>query len=82
MKRVKSACILQTLIFMQKEDAGYSPERALQLNRDEYKAYKTKLDRAGTRYRIVSETEQEDGSVVVRVKKQYNDTTDITEYFN
>lgn len=41
MKRVKSACILQTLVFMQKED----------------------------------------GSIIVRVRKQYNDKADVSEYF-
>ena len=40
------------------------------------------MDRNRTRYRIVEETEQADGSVLVRVRKQYNDTVDVSEYFN
>lgn len=32
-------------------------------------------------YQIVSEEEQEDGSIVVRVRKQYNEKVDVSEYF-
>ncbi len=82
MKRVKSACILQTLVFSQKPEMGYTTDYALQLNRDELKRYKEQLDRSKTRYIIVREDEQSDGSILVHVKKQYNDRTDVSEYFN
>ena len=82
MKRVKAACILQTLVFAQKPELGYSKERALQLNHEEIEHYKRTLERARTRYIIIDEAEQEDGSIVIHVKKQYNDKTDISEYFN
>jgi len=81
MKRVKSACIMQTLIFMQKDECGYSKNRMLQLNREEGEKYKATLDRARTRYQIVEENEQADGSVIVKVIKQYNDKADVSEYF-
>lgn len=81
MKRVKAACILQTLVFMQKEDCGLSKEAVLELNRKEFDHYKQILDRTQTRYQIVSEEELENGSVVVRVRKQYNDKADVSEYF-
>ncbi len=81
MKRVKAACILQTLVFSQKPELGFSKERALQVNKEEVEHYKQLLDRAKTRYLIVYEAEQPDGSVVVHVKKQYNDTSDVSEYF-
>lgn len=81
MKRVKAACILQTLIFSQKPELGYSKERALQLNNEEVEHYKASLERARTRYQIVNTAEQDDGSVIVWVRKQYNDKTDISEYF-
>ncbi len=81
MKRVKAACILQTLVFSQKPEMGFSREAALDLNRDEFARYKKSMDRSKTRYIIVDETEQEDGSILVRVKKQYSDTADVTEYF-
>ncbi len=81
MKRVKAACIMQTLVFSQKPDMGYSRERAIEFNRDEIKRYKETLERTKTRYVIVDEAEQEDGSIVIRVKKQYNDKADVSEYF-
>ena len=82
MKRVKAACILQTLVFTQKDDCGLTREQQLKINRSEVNHYKATMDRNRTRYRIVEETEQADGSVLVRVRKQYNDTVDVSEYFN
>ena len=40
------------------------------------------MDRSRTRYQITEETEQSDGSVLARVRKQYNDKADVSEYFN
>ena len=65
MKRIKSACLLQTLHFQLKEDLGHAV-------REEVKNYKLQLERAHTRYQIVDEVVQPDDSIVVRVKKQYN----------
>lgn len=70
MKRVKAACISQTLHFMLKEDL--EQEAAVKLVKDEVENYKKGLDRKGTQYRIVEETEQPDGSVVIKIIKQYN----------
>ncbi len=81
MKRVKAACILQTLVFTQKPELGYNREQALKINRDEIEHYKKTLERSRTRYIIVDEAEQEDGSIVIHVKKQYNDKADVAEYF-
>jgi len=81
MKRVKAACILQTLIFQQKEDCGLSRESILYQNRAEINRYKQNMDRTHTRYQIVSEEELEDGSILVHVRKQYNDKADVIEYF-
>ena len=81
MKRVKAACILQTLIFAQKPETGYTRDRALQINKEEVEHYKVTLDRAKTRYQIIDTVEQEDVSLVVHVRKQYNDKADVSEYF-
>ena len=81
MKRVKAACILQTLVFSQKPEMGYSKETALKINQEEIERYKKNLERVSTRYQIVDTDEQEDGSVIVRVRKQYNDHVDVSEYF-
>ena len=82
MKRIKSACILQTLVFSQKDDLGLSLETIQNQNRDEFEKYKKTLERTGTRYQILDETQQQDGSLLIHVRKQYNDRIDVSEYFN
>lgn len=82
MKRVKAACIQQTLIFQQKEDCGLSQSAIAEINRRELEHYKQTMDRTCTRYQIVSEEPQENGSIIVRVRKQYNDKADVAEYFD
>ena len=66
---------------MQKEDCGLSKNSITEANRREFESYKQKMEKARTRYQIVSQEEQEDGSLVVRVRKQYNDKADVNEYF-
>lgn len=82
MKRIKSACILQTLVFSQKEEHGYTREQALKLNQAEFEQYKSTLERTRTRHQITDVQELEDGAVLVRVRKQYNAKADVEEYFN
>lgn len=81
MKRVKAACILQTLAFSQKPEIGFDKNQALKLNQEEFDHYKATLERTHTRYQIVDTAQQEDGSLIVRVRKQYNDKADVDEYF-
>ena len=81
MKRIKAACILQTLVFSQKEEAGLSPEEALKLNRAEMERYRKSLARTATRHQINQVDEQPDGSIIIRVRKQYNGKADVDEYF-
>lgn len=82
MKRVKAGCILQTLVFLQKDDCGLSEEAQLQCNRNEVERYQAELAKNKTRYQIVGIEEQPDASIIVRVRKQLNGKTDISEYFN
>ena len=70
MKRVKAACICQTLHFMLKEDVGH--DYAVKQVQEEVAQYKRVMDRNRTQYKIVEEAEQPDGSVMVKVIKQYN----------
>lgn len=79
MKRVKAACITQTLHFMLKEDAEH--DYAVKMVEEEIKKYKNGLDRAGTKYRILSENKQNDGSVIMEIKKQYN-TSPVGNYLD
>ena len=70
MKRIKEACICQTLHFMLKEVVGH--DYAVKIVRDEIEKYKASLERSRTQYKILEETEQPDGSVIIKIKKQYN----------
>lgn len=79
MKRVKAACICQTLHFMLKEDVGH--DYAVKLVKEEYEQYKAKLARNRTQYKIVEETEEPDGSLIVKVIKQYN-TSPVGNYLD
>ena len=79
MKRIKAACITQTLHFMLKEDLGR--DYAKKMVQEEVRKYKDGLDRNKTQYKILSETEQEDGSVVMEIIKQYN-TSPVGDYLN
>ena len=44
MKRIQSACIMQTLRFQQKDGTGLPAEALLQLNMSEVTRYKAQLD--------------------------------------
>ena len=71
MKRVLTACIQQTLHFQLKE--GVPHAEAAEAVKKEYAQYRQQLDRKRTKYKIVSEENRPDGSIVVKLKKQYND---------
>ena len=79
MKRVKAACITQTLHFLLKEDIGR--DYALKLVCEEVKKYKEQLNKNNTQYKILSEETQADGSVIIEIKKQYN-TSPIGNYLD
>lgn len=79
MKRVKAACITQTLHFMLKEGLGH--DYAVRLVKEEVAKYKMQLEKSATKYRILSETEQQDGSIIIEIKKQYN-TSPVGTYLD
>ena len=79
MKRIKASCLEQTIHFMLKEDSPH--DEALQFVKAEYEHYLAQLERNRTQYRILEKTEQPDGSLLVKLKKQYN-SYDCTPYMN
>ncbi len=79
MKRVKAACICQTLHFMLKDDLGH--DYAVKLVKEEVEKYKASLDKNRTKYKIVSEETQPDGSVMIKIIKQYN-TSPVGDYLD
>lgn len=79
MKRVKAACICQTLHFMLKDDLGH--DYAVKLVKEEVEKYRASLDKNRTKYKIVSEETQLDGSVMIKIIKQYN-TSPVGDYLD
>lgn len=79
MKRVQSACLEQTLHFMLKD--GEETALAAKAVQEEVAHYKLQLQRSRTRYKLLSEELQPDGSVVVTIKKQYN-SCPVGNYFD
>ena len=79
MKRVKAACLLQTLHFQLKEDLEH--EQAVETVHNELAHYKAQLERNRTAYKIDEETVQPDGSIVIKIRKQYNAVA-VGDYLN
>lgn len=70
MKRVKAACICQTLHFMLKEDIGHND--SIKQVEQELEHYRKNLEQNHTQYKITEQTNQPDGSIIIKVIKQYN----------
>ena len=64
MKRIKAACITQTIHFINKDitKSEYSKRKV----QEEITRYKHRLDRERTKYKILSEEVEEEGSVFVQ----------------
>lgn len=73
MKRIKAACIIQTVCFSNHD--GETTEYAKKVIAQEYGKYKAQLERSGVKYKILSEKTNEDGSIVIEIKKQYNNSS-------
>ena len=79
MKRIKSACICQTIHFMLKD--GISNDFNKRQVLSEVENYKNSLEKNRTQHKIVEETVQEDGSVIIKIIKQYN-ASPVGDYLN
>lgn len=79
MKRIKAACITQTLVFSNHD--GETTEYAKKMIQKEYEKYKEQLDKSRTKYVILSEKFNDDGSIIIEIKKQYN-TSPVGDYLS
>jgi len=70
MKRILAACIEQTIHFQLKDEC--EPALAREEVKGELERYKLGLDRCHTRYKVLEQTSQPDGSIIVKLRKQYN----------
>ena len=71
MKRIREACLQQTIQFLPKEGLGQAA--AAQAVKEERDTYFARLDRAHTKYKIIEEQPQSDGSIILKIKRQYNE---------
>ena len=80
MKRIKSACITQTIQFSNVEGKGseYSRRKV----QEELARYKRRLDRERTRYKILSEEILDDGSVIMEIVKEYANNKSVGNYLD
>jgi len=79
MKRIKAACLCQTLHFMLKEDVEHS--YAVRLVQEEVSNYKKGLEKKRIKHKILEETVEPDGSVIIKIIKQYN-TSPVGNYLD
>ncbi|MDE7319133.1 MAG: hypothetical protein K2N46_05305 [Lachnospiraceae bacterium] len=79
MKRIKAACITQTLHFLLKEDLGH--DYAVKVVEEEVRKYKNGLEKNRTKFKILSEEKQPDGSIMIEIIKQYN-TSPVGSYLD
>ncbi len=63
MRRITSACLLQTMKFDTTNDAN--PDK-------DFEIYCGKLNKKNVKYVIDEKKKEADGSIVVKIKKQYN----------
>lgn len=66
----QSACITQTICFSSRD--GETTEAAKKLIMQECEKFKKQLEESGKKYKSISEKVNEDGSILIEVKKQYN----------
>lgn len=71
MKRVLAACLNQTVHFQLKDDIVH--DAAVKYVKEEYAGYKAMLEHNHIQYKIVDEKVQDDGSIVIVIKKQHGD---------
>lgn len=70
MKRIQCACLNQTLHFELKEGIGH--QEAVAMAQKELENYKACLDRNHIQYYVEEERALPDGSIVLKIKRQYN----------
>lgn len=70
MKRIKSACICQTIHLQIKEDLDH--ELAIREIQAEYETYFKMMEKRRIPYRLVKEETLSDGSILIQIIRQYN----------
>ena len=71
MRRIKFACVEQTVQFLPKEDL--EPQYVEAGVKEELENFKAKLESSRKKYKILEEVTHPDKSIVIKLKRQYND---------
>ena len=79
MKRIRAACLTQTIGFFPKDD--HPTEFEKEMLRKEYENYKSLMDHRRTKYKILHEEVQPNGAIIIELKKQ-NNQQPIGHYFD
>ena len=69
MKRIKAACLMQTIHFQLKDDVEKS--LAAKIAQEEAEHFKALLTKNRTKFKLVEEAIQPDGSIIMKIAKQY-----------
>ncbi|MBE5767382.1 MAG: hypothetical protein E7335_09500 [Clostridiales bacterium] len=70
MRRIQFACLEQTIHFTMKEDIPH--DEAQHYLRLEVEEYKNRMQAKRVKHRVLEEIEQPDGTILLKIKKQYN----------
>lgn len=81
MNKIQSACIFQTILFTQKTELNLSKEDTIKANKAEVSQYLKGLENLHVRYQMTDGKIQEDGSIVIKLRKQQDYITDVKSYF-
>lgn len=78
MKRIKAACLLQTVHFQIND--GMASEYNKQAIQKEYESYKQAMSKRNVKFKILEEQVQPDGSLIIKIQKQNNQQA-VGDYF-
>ena len=79
MKKIKAACLMQTICFQSGD--GNSSQYGREQVQKEYELYKERMAQRGTAFKVLEESTQPDGSILVKLKKQ-NNQQPVGDYFD
>jgi len=80
MRRIKAACIVQTLHFVNVEGKG--SEYGKRKVKEEIKRFKMRMDIDKIRYKVISEEDLEDGSVMMELVREYGNNKSVGNYLD
>ncbi len=81
MNKIQAACVFQTILFTQTNNKGMSKEETIKVNQAEIAQYMKGLNALHIRYQVTDTIIQEDGSIIIKLRKQQDYLTEVKSYF-